>query len=278
MIVRLKALLPAALCLGLGACHLKEGNPELNPNYREPMVNGWVYKTEFWDGSIDYDKNVEVIDNVGLRMVPVVTLNGRPLEVYYYGTTSFRYGDEEYNPVREKYELNVRHYWGEAFSRVVLPGDFRITGPQPRSVLARESTLVATWQSSFAAQWYWVGIYCDYDFYDTLGEWDDHTFQLDTLVFDTMLTVNPARIFPGYVDSVIEGDGSVMVWAGNGPSIEPGDVGNVRGSGFGFFHAINEPRENYFYVVAPPLSRRCTSQPAARDQFYALLLARARAR
>ncbi len=271
-------VLIAGACLLLGACKLREGNPELNPNYREPMINGWVYKTEYWDGSIDYDKNVEVVDNVGLRMVPVVTLNGQPLEIYYYGTTTFRYGDEYYNPVRQKYELNVRHYWGEAFSRVVLPGDFRITGPRSRSILHRESTLVATWQSSFAAQWYWVGIYCDYDFYDSLGDWDDYTFQLDTLVFDTVLTVSPTRIFPGFVDSVIEGDGSVMVWAGNGPSIEPGDVGNVRGAGFGFFHAINEPSEQYFYVVAPPLSRRTVSQPTARARFQALLQARSPAR
>ncbi|MEO0078225.1 MAG: hypothetical protein ABIK86_04405, partial [candidate division WOR-3 bacterium] len=106
-----------------------------------------------------------------------------------------------------------------------------------------------------------------YDFYDTLGEWDDYTFQLDTLVFDTVLTVSPTRIFPDFVDSVIEGDGSVMVWAGNGPSIEPGDFGNVRGAGFGFFHAINEPSEVYFYVVAPPLCRRTPSQAATRARF-----------
>jgi hypothetical protein len=262
----------------VGACTLKEGNPELNPNYREPMINGYVYKTEYSDGSIDYDKNVEVIDNAGLRMVPEVMLNGRPLEIYYYGTTTFRYGDEYYNPVGQRYELNVRHYWGEAFSRVVLPGDFRITGPPPRFILHRESTLVASWRPSFAAQWYWVGLYCGYDFYDTLGEWDDYEFYLDTLVFDTVLSVSPARIFPGSVDSLNEGDGSVMVWAGNGPAIEPGDMGNVRGAGFGFFHAINEPREAYFYVGAPPKARRCPSQQTSQERFRSLLRERRAAR
>jgi len=266
--VRIASLLAVVAAI---SCDSSRGTRPENPNYREPMVNGYIYKTEYYDGSIEYDKDVEVFDNDGLPMVPVVRLNGQPLEIYYYGTTVYRYGDNYYNPVNQKYELHVSHYWGDAFSRIVLPGDFRVTNPPEGCILSKESTLVATWQAAASAQWYWVSLYAEYDFTDTLLQWDDYAFYLDTLVFDTFIAVPPERLFPGFVQSLIEGDGSAAVWAGNGPAIEPGDVGNVRGAGFGFFNAINEPREALFYVGAPPQARRVPGAGERRDKLLGLL-------
>jgi hypothetical protein len=259
-------------------CRNDLGSIGENPNYREPMINGYIYKTEDYDGSIEYDKDVEVFDNDGLPMVPVVTLNGQPVEIYYYSWTMYLYGDPYYNPVEQKYELNVKHYWGDAFSRVVLPGDFRVTNPPAEYILGMESTLVITWQASASAQWYWLSMYADYDYLDTLYEWDNFTFYLDTLVYDTFIAVSPGRVFPSFVKVLQEGDGSASVWAGNGPAVEPGDVDNVRGAGFGFFNAINEPRQADFYVGAPPKARRSPGAGEGRDKLLSLLRQRASGR
>jgi len=265
----------ALAALTVSGCRNDVSSIGENPNYREPMINGYVYKTEWHDGSIEYDKDVQVFDNRGLTEVPVVTLNGQPLEIYYYSWTMYAYGDSHYNPVNQKYELNVKHYWGDAFSRVVLPGDFRLTNPPAEYIMGMESTLVVTWQASSSAQWYWLSLYADYDYLDTLYEWDNFTFYLDTLVHDTFIAVPPSRVFPWFVRELEEGDGSASIWAGNGPAVEPGDVGNVRGAGFGFFNAINEPREADFYVGAPPKVRRSPGARESRDKLLALLRQRA---
>jgi hypothetical protein len=242
-----------------------------DPNYREPMINGYVYKVEYYDGSTEYDKDVEVFDQAGLRMVPRVLLNDAPLEIYYYGTTVYRYGDGNHNPVLTKYELDVEHFWGSAFARVTLPGDFDFTGPRGDYIMGMESTLVVTWQRSHAAQWYWVSLVADYDYLDSLGEWDNREFRIDTLILDTFLILPPERVFPDFVVTVTEGDALATIWSGNGPAVEPGDKGNVRGIGFGFFNAVNEPMERYFYVGAPPRLRRCPGQREEAQRFLARL-------
>jgi hypothetical protein len=263
---RILAFLLPVLLLPV-ACEDSSGRESWNPTFKEPMVNGYLYKVEFFDFSIEYSTDFEVVDNDGLRMVPVVSLNGSPVEVYSYGYTEYRYGHSNPIPVYSRYELDVRHFWGSAFCRVVMPADFRVTSPPPDYILGRESTLVSTWRSSAGSQWYWASLYVDYDYYDSTGSWDNYTFTLDTLVYDTFIRVGPERIFPPFVAEIIEGDGTAMVWAGNGPAIEPGDLNNVRGVGFGFVNAINEPRERYFFVGAPPAGRRVPGMREAKDRF-----------
>lgn len=244
-------------CLLVAAVGCDQPEPRLrDPDYSEPMVNAFLYRTQFYDNSVEYDRYIEVIDGRGLRMVPLVTLNRESMPVYYYSPTQYRYADEKPFPVKTRYYLRVRHYWGEAFSRVVMPGDFRINRPPENYILDIESTLVVTWNRSEAAQWYWVSLYLDYDYNDSFGVWNNFEFDLDTLVEDTMISLPRWRTFPREVMDVLEGDGAVNVWSGNGPAVEPGDIGNVRGNGFGFFNATNEPREKYFYVGAPPRLRR----------------------
>uniref|UniRef100_A0A7C4GEB6 DUF4249 family protein n=1 Tax=candidate division WOR-3 bacterium TaxID=2052148 RepID=A0A7C4GEB6_UNCW3 len=234
-----------------------------DPFYDEPMVNCYLYRLQFYDYSVEYSTYAEVFDNDGLRMVPIVVLNRDTLEPYYYTPTAYRYGHENPFPTNARYDLNVTHYWGRAFSRVVMPGNFNMMLPPERYILGLDSTLVVSWQRSAAAQWYWLDIDLDYEFEDSLGVWDDFELSLDTILTDTVVVIRPGRLFPAKlkIARLVEGDGAAMVWSGNGPAIEPGDAGNVRGDGFGFFNAINEPREKYFYVGAPPLARRC---PEAR--------------
>jgi hypothetical protein len=238
------------------------------------MINGYLFKVEYFDRTIEYDKDFEVYDNGGLRMVPVVELAGRRVEVYSYGPTLYRYGDAFEIPVYERYDLEVKHFWGNAFCRLVMPADFRVTMPPDTYILDKESTLVSRWRKSRAAHWYWVSIYAGYDYNDTTGVWDFYEFTLDTLVLDTCIAIPPERIFPPIVGDVLEGDALITVWGGNGPAVEPGDLGNVRGIGFGFVNAINQPRERYFYVGAPPLVRRSPDGHAVLERFKTRLRSR----
>jgi hypothetical protein len=114
----------------------------------------------------------------------------------------------------------------------------------------------------------------NYDYYDTLGVWDNREFRLDTLMHDTWIIVPPERIFPSFVGQVIEGDGSVTIWSGNGPPVEPGDFGNVRGTAVGFVNTVNEPPAKYFYVGAPPAARRAPDGRSELERFKARLRSR----
>ncbi|NPV13924.1 hypothetical protein HPY86_03215 [candidate division WOR-3 bacterium] len=243
------------------------GCRRLDPNYSEPMVNGYLYRGEYYDYSVEYERYVQVFDPKGLRMVPIVTLNEERLDVLSYNWTRYEYGDTLEFDVSRPYELRVVHYWGNAQARVTMPGNFSLTSPPERYILDLDSTLVISWTRSEGAEWYWVELDVSYEYRDTLGTENDYDLRLDTMVQDTYLIVSPERIFPGFVADVIEGDGSAMVWSGCGPAIEPGDRGNVQGVGFGFFNAINEPREKYFYVGAPIQVRRCPDRRTATGQF-----------
>lgn len=264
----LLAVLPALLA----TCEQPASGPD--PNYSEPMVNAILYRVELYDGDQAFDRDVEVSDSRGLRMVPVVTLNTRELRPYFYGSTLYRYGDTLPFQVNWPYELEVEHYWGRAFSRVAMPGNFDVVTPPENYIFDLESTLVISWTPSAGVQWYWVDLYCDYDFLDWNQQWNDFEFDFDTLVTDTFLVIPPGKVFPGYVEEVLEGDASAYVLAGYGPPGEPGDRGNVRGAGFGFFSAGNEPLEKYFYVGAPPVD----GPTARRERHTAKLAARLAAR
>jgi len=248
------------LMVSLNSCR------RLDPNYSLPMINGYLYRGEYYDYSVEYERFVQVIDSRGLRMVPVVSLNNETLDVLYYSWTEYRYGDTVEFAVELPYQLQVEHYWGKAGARVTMPGNFSLITPPEGYILDLDSTLFLSWHHSAGAEWYQVELIIDYDYRDTTGAEADRTFTLDTILRDTFLTVPSARIFPGFVMDVLEGDGSAMVWAGCGPAIEPGDRGNVHGAGFGFFNALNEPREKYFYVGAPIAFRRCPDSQRARSR------------
>lgn len=249
------------------------GENDINPNYKEPIIWGFMSKDLLF-GELTYDKEFQVIDYDGLRMVPIVLLNDKPVKVLSYSATEYDYGDSNVIPAYQKYELEVRHYWGTGFCHLVMPGDFGLTSPSGDYILGRESTLVSAWHPSRGAQWYWLSVYVNYLYDDTTGAEDDNTFTLDTLVYDTSISVAPSRTFPPFVGEVISGDASVTVFSGYGPADEPGDIGNVRGNADGFVNAINEPREKYFYVVSPPLTRHAPDGQAVLERFKTRLRSR----
>jgi len=246
----------------------------INPNYKEPMVWGLLSKFEYPDLTVEYDKNVEVFDYDGLRMVPTVLLNGEQVEALSYSPVSYEYGDTNAIPTYQNYELEVRHYWGTGFCHLVMPGNFALIAPSDTYTLAQGASLTAAWRVSLGAQWYWLSVYASYDYYDTLGAWDNLEFRLDTLVHDTLIVVPGEQIFPKFVSQVLEGDAAVAVWGGYGPPIEPGDLGNIRGTAVGFVNAINQPTAKYFYVGAPPAQRRAPDGHSELERFKARLRSR----
>jgi len=270
----IKLWLPVILCVVLfGACDSGGGRAGLDPNYREPMVWGFLSR-DFTLGELTHSKEIDIIDFDGLRMAPIVLLNGSRVDLLAYSAFEYDYGDTNVIPAYCRYEVEVQHYWGTGFCHVVMPGDFSLTMPPYRYILEQESALVSTWRQSRGAQWYWLSIFAVYEFYDTTGAWDDYTFTLDTLVYDTSIAVPPERIFPPFVGEVISGDASVTVLAGYGPANEPGDLGNVRGNAVGFVSSVNVPPEKYFYVVAPPAARRAPGGHVMLEQFKARLRSR----
>jgi hypothetical protein len=255
------ALLGAVLLL---ACQDSAGKDDLNLNYREPMVWGMLAKVTDDELAVTYEKYFQVFDRDGLRMVPVVTLNGRPVAVTNYSPTEYDYGDSDVIPTYRRHDLEVEHYWGVGFCHLVMPGDFALTLPPREFLLGQDSALTTAWGASSGAQWYWLSIYISYDYDDTLGYEQSFEFRLDTLMHDTAITVAPEHIYPVDVVQVLAGYGSVTVWSGNGSPDEPGDIGNVRGCAVGFVNAINEPPSQYFYVGAPPAERPV---PERRGEF-----------
>ena len=268
------ALLVSICAMLFVACDERGGENGLNPNYKEPMVWGLLSKVRDVELAVTYDKNFEVFDYDGLRMVPVVSLNGHQVEAISYSPISYEYGDTNVIATNQKYELDVRHYWGTGFCHLVMPGDFALTVPSDTHTLRQGSSLVSDWRVSRGAQWYWLSVYVNYDYYDTLGTWDNREFRLDTLMRDTWIVVPPEQIFPPVVGQVIEGDASVTIWSGNGPPVEPGDLGNVRGTAVGFVNAINEPPSKYFYVGAPTGARRAPDGRSELERFKARLRSR----
>jgi hypothetical protein len=260
------------------SCEDGGGKNDYNLNYREPMV--WGLLSKVWDDeqAVSYQKDFGVFDFDGFRMVPIVLLNDSQVEPYYYSPTEYDYGDTNVIPTNRRYDLEVRHYWGTGFCHLVMPGDFALTLP-PRVpfdtfMLRQDASLLTAWTASQGAQWYWLSVYVNYDFYDTLGAWDNREFRLDTLMHDTWIIVPPQQMFPSVVRELIEGDASVTVWSGNGPPVEPGDLGNVRGAAVGFVNAINEPPSKYFYVGARRAERRAPDGRSELERFKARLRSR----
>lgn len=252
------------------ACHDNES--DVNPNYKEPTIWGFLVRAQDYDST-----DVQVIDYDGLRMVPTVFLNDRQVQAYSYLPSEYEYGDDSVLRPSQKYELNVKHYWGTGFCHVVMPGDFDITRPTNGYLLRKDSTLVGTWSKSQGAEWYWLSIYVDYSYYDTTGDTMDeyeYEFELDTLVTDTSIWIPPDRLFPPVVGQLINGDGSVRTWSGYGPPLEPGDLGNVRGNAVGFVNAWNEPPEREFYVGAPTLTRHAPDSRTMLERLKARLRSR----
>lgn len=224
-----------------------------HPDY--PFIDGYLTKAIDYSGDTIWDRYVEVFNDDGLPMIPIVKLNGEAVELYDISIAIrlCTYWDSLHFATNKEYQLTVDHYYGQAQAKVWMPGDFSMIDPKPDYILQRDSALVVTWHKSANASWYWFSIYLEYDFEDSLGGWDSDEFKHDTIVYDTIVRYAPNRFFSENVKRIVEGEAQAGAWACDGPNRwQQGTKGNIRGQGFGFFSATYQPKELDFFVGAPP--------------------------
>jgi len=218
---------------------------------KEPLVDGFLFK-EVQFGGTSYDRWVEVYDTDGIPQIPIAKLNGKSLDMVSWNPIHAIYEQTDAFKTDTTYDLTVDHYWGRAHARITMPADFRVTRPDTLYVYNRDSLLIATWQRSRGATWYWLNLYLDYDFLDTVGDYDYYEFDQDTVVYDTFCVYERNRFFPWYVRTILEGEAEFLNWACDGPQEAPGALGNIQGDGYGYVMSANQPREAHFIVVSPP--------------------------
>ena len=220
-----------------------------------PVIDGYLTKVVYYAGDTIWDRYFEVFDDDGLPMVPQVKLNGEQVEIddFYYRLCVYQ--DTVHFATGKKYDLTVDVDQGQASASINMPGEFSMISPGPTYILNRDSVLTVYWHKSDKATWYWFSVYLDYDFLDSLGEWDSYEFYHDTILYDTVVRYPRNFFIPGNVQTIIEGEAEAGTWALDGPNRwEPGTKGNIRGQGLGYFSATYQPRELDFYVGGPPKS------------------------
>ncbi|MDH4211636.1 MAG: hypothetical protein OEV79_09355 [candidate division WOR-3 bacterium] len=122
-----------------------------------------------------------------------------------------------------EYWLEITSDFGDAFAVCSMPGPFKIFKP-PSLWITPGQDCEISWQHAQYAQWYELDINC----FDTLYQlmWDTSIICTDT---STIIIPGDRINFYGGI--------SVLIIAGNGASLLPGDEGNVKGNGQGFWTA-----------------------------------------
>ena len=219
----------------------------------EVYIQGWVSKMEFEKNDVRYYREVGVYNYKGFKMIPKVFINDLFLPLINEPFTYALYGN--YSPFEsgKNYKLKVEHEGGKAYGEVFMPKDFEILYPQEETIIKKsELPFKVIWQKSEGADWYEAVISIEYDFLLANGEEDDFTFSLDTVLKDTFLIIDAQRIFPIYVAEILSGEGNITVYSGTGPALKPGEKGNIKGFGYGFFNALYSPEDRTFYIEAEP--------------------------
>lgn len=243
---------------------------------KQPKIDGFLLKLTYPTGIVFYGRQIDIYDDDALPQIPIAELNGRQLPMVYWNPINAVYQDMQPFKTDTVYKLDVTHYWGEAHSTVNMPGDFALTNPESAFVLRPNMPLLVSWHKSPGASWYWLNLYLDFEFYDTLGEWNSLEFDRDTLMYDTVCVYDGRRFFPDIVRQVIAGEGEAVVMAMDGTPLEPGALGNVMGDAVGYYNGANQPNEAYFVIVSPPAVPRDRTQTIdrLRDRLVTRLMGR----
>ncbi len=187
----------------------------------------------------------------GFKIIPVMTINEDtlPLDYVYFSPTEFGYeGEITWINIGDECRFKVNYDEGKGEATGTMPGNFKITSPDTTYVLHKGSKLNINWSSAKSADWYWVNIEISYSYIDTAGDYEYFDLYVDTVVDGTSLTISANRIFPGDVDTVLWGYGDVLAEAVNGPKLEPGAKGNIKGDAVGFFWCVFDARSVYFGI------------------------------
>jgi len=221
-----------------------------------------VYVTGFIIRAVEppftyYYKEVYVHNREGFPIVPSCFINDTALNIDDYHYDYYLFKDFEQFALNQEYKLVVQHAGGKAHGTVYMPNDFSILYPESTYILRSDSSLQIYWTKAEGATWYWLDIYIDYWYEDSLGEEDEYVLEMDTIVYRNYVVYERNRLFPFYVDSITEGgDGIINVWACDGPPCLPGTQGNIFGAGYGFLNTANQPAERYFSVGLPSKNKK----------------------
>jgi hypothetical protein len=227
----------------------------------EPLVTGYLFKEAWASGSVTWDRYAEVFDYSFLPEIPKVRLNGQELDLTGYQGIDATYESSSEFPIDTTYDLDVSHYWGNASTRVDMPGDFTVTWPDSTYVLGIDSLLTVTWRKARGATSYLVDLSLEYEYYDWQNTYQDTEYDVDTVVHDTFCQFERNYFFPSHVQYVLDGSAEAVIWACDGPQALPGSKGNVQGAGYGFFTTVNQAPEVDFIVVQPDLKRLDWPEP-----------------
>jgi hypothetical protein len=251
---------PGFRLVRLGLCLLPLLFACERPTTDELLIQGFVYHVVNPDYTTAFYQIYLAYDFDGLPQVPVVKVNDAPIEMTDFTLQQGQY--ESYNPfpLDTTFDMRIQHYWGEAHSRVNMPGNTWLTEPGPGFVQGLNDPVTITWRKAHGASSYWVDLYVSYEYNDTLGEWDYREQELDTIFSDTTITFPGFWMFPPEVREVLAGEGEIILWPTDGPQLMPGDMGNIKGHGQGYFAAVNEPPEGWFPIVTPLAQRRNTNE------------------
>ncbi|MEO0102014.1 MAG: hypothetical protein ABIK84_06385, partial [candidate division WOR-3 bacterium] len=239
------------ILLLLTACQKNEKN-YISAFILRSVGTPWLYP--------EYYKEVYIYNKNGFPEVPTVQINDTNLPLYDYHENWYRFIECRKLDIDREYKMVVKTPQGMVFGEVYLPGEYEILSPDSTYILKRDSSLKISWRKAYGAKWYWLDLTIEYDYEDTLGEWDDYEFWMDTILFDTFCIYEANRFFPPDIDTILEGEGVINIWALDGPPILPGSLGNIKGEGYGFFHCAYQPPERYFFVGTTPKERRIKSK------------------
>lgn len=218
---------------------------------------GWISKMEFTKENVKYFQEVYVYNYRGFKMIPKVFINDTLLKLMNEPFTYAFYGNYSPFATNKNYKLKIETEEGVASSQVYMPKDFEILYPKEETIIEKsQAPFKIFWQKSEGAEWYEVVISIEYDYLLSNGEEEEFTFSLDTVVKDTYLILDGKLIFPEYVMKIIAGEGNISIYSGAGPSLKPGEKGNIKGYGYGFFNALYSPEDRLFYIEAEPKVKR----------------------
>ncbi|MEM2144368.1 MAG: hypothetical protein QW279_03335 [Candidatus Jordarchaeaceae archaeon] len=181
--------------------------------------------------------------------MPVVTVNSESLYLYDYYTyynpfSDINLWDSRWKKDRmeitpgKKCMLHIYQKEGDASSDsvyVLYPPVF--TSPGGGFILKSGNPLPISWSGSTGINRYHLSLSIYYSYYDTAHHYQ--TFDLDTSMYlpgtTTSFTLPATTIFPGYVDTVLYGYGTIDLEAETGCREGRNKDGNIKGNGYGYF-------------------------------------------
>jgi hypothetical protein len=225
-------------------------------------VNCYAERGQAWDDQFSGSRGGDIFSDPVLEEL-TATINDVAMEVdlpdpgYYFHNAYFWDEDTIPQAAGSEQKFDIQTDIGNASVTCTIPGEFDLTAPLEDDSIPKDASCDMTWEASDGADWYavelryyWSGdhkdtlVYCDSTDWTIPGDWLDQ-----------------------------DGDLQVYVYAGDGPRVETGAAGNIKGAK-GFCIATNY-RANRVTVgtgyLAPAQSKLESGRMTARDFYRAYI-------